>query len=256
MFLFGAGIMAATPLIDAYGNTITTATPAPFGVTQDVSLDFDFEQKPLYGAFQFPVAVGRGKGKVMGKVKQAKIYASLFNTMFFGQPTNQTAGFIGMFNDTVGALVPATPFQITPTVPLSGTWDSDEGVAFGVLDTVVPMTRVAASPATGQYAVTAGVYTFAAADTGLRVFINFRYTASVTGSSKVTVANLLMGYAPSLQLDLSVSYAGKSFTIRLPGALPSKWTWNFKNDDWVIPEYDFECFTDSLGNIAYYSMSQ
>jgi hypothetical protein len=255
MFLFGAGVMCATPLIDAYGNTISNPTPAPFGVSQDVSLDFDFEAKPLYGANQFPVAVGRGKGKVSGKVKQAKIYASLFNTMFFGQPTNQTAGFFSIYNDTVGALIPTTPFQITPSVPSSGTWDSDLGVAFGVLDTQVPMTRVASSPATGQYSVSAGVYTFAAADVGVRVFINYRYTATVTGAQKVTVANLLMGYAPTVQLDLSVSYAGKVFTIRLPNALPSKWTWAFKNDDWTIPDYDFECFTDSLGNIAYYSMT-
>jgi hypothetical protein len=256
MFLFGAGIMAATPLIDSYGNAITTPTPAPFGVTQDVTLDFDFEQKPLYGASQFPVAVGRGKGKVMGKCKQAKIYASLFNTMFFGQPTNQTTGFFSIFQDTVGTAIPGTPYTITPTVPLSGTWDADEGVAMGVLDTKVPMTRVTGTPTTGQYAVAAGVYTFAAADTTKVVYINFRYTATVTGSQKVTVANLLMGYAPSLQLDLNVTYAGKSFCIRLPGALPSKWGWTFKNDDWTIPEFDFECFADGNGNIAYYSMTE
>jgi hypothetical protein len=256
MKLFGAGIMAATPLIDAFGNTISNPTPAPFGIMENVSLGFEFEQKPLYGAFQFPVAVGRGKGKVTGKVKQAKIYATLFNTMFFGQPTNQTAGFFAMFNDTTGTAIPTTPYQITPTVPLSGTWDTDEGVAFGVLDQAVPLVRVASSPSTGQYAVSAGVYTFAAADTGKTVYINYRYTASVTGASKVTVNSLLMGYAPTLQLDLSVSYAGKYFTIRLPNALPSKWTWDFKNDDWTIPEYDFECFADGSGNIAYYAMTE
>lgn len=259
MKLFGAGIMCALPLTDALGNAIAVPTPAPFGILQDVTLDFEFEQKPLYGANQFPVAVGRGKGKVMGKAKEAKIYATLFNSMFFGQPANQSAGFFAIWNDTTGTAIPGTPWQITPTPPNTGVWDTDLGVSFGSQDQVVPLIRVAAGPTAGQYSVAAGVYTFAAADTTKLAFINYRYTntgAQVVGSQKVTVASLLMGYAPTLQIDLSVSYGGKYFTIRLPNSLPNKWMWNFKNDDWTIPEFDFECFTDSNNNVAYYSMSE
>jgi hypothetical protein len=251
MYLFGAGVLSAVPLSDANGAAIANPTPSPFGVLQDVTIDFDFEAKPLYGANQFPVAVGRGKGKVGGKSKQAKIFASLFNSCFWGQTL--TAGFFTIYDDLVGALIPTTPFTITPTVPSSGTWDTDLGVTNA---TGQPMVRVASAPATGQYSVAAGVYTFAAADVGLRVFTRYRYTASVTGAQKSSVSNVLMGYAPTLQIDMAVSYSGKSMSFRFPNALPSKFAFNFKNDDWTIPDFDFECFADASNNICYYSASE
>lgn len=252
MKLFGAGVLAATELYDANGSAVSVPTPAPFGILQDVSLDFDFEEKLLYGARQFPEAIGRGKGKISGKAKFARIYAALFNNAFFGQTL--TSGFFATYNDSTGTAIPATPFQITPTVPSSGTWESDQGVvdSNGRL-----MTRVASSPTAGQYAVTAGVYTFASADnvSGLLAFINYRYTATVTGAQKSSVANLLMGYAPIIQVDLSVSYGGKFMSVRLPNCLPSKMSWQFKNDDFTIPDFDFGAFADGSNNICYYAMS-
>lgn len=252
MYLFGAGVLCAIPLQDANGATIAVPTPTPFGVLQDVTLDWEFEHKPLYGALQFPVAMGRGKGKLMGKAKAAKIYAAMLNSLFFGQTL--TSGLFASYTDSTGTAVPTTPFQITPTVPSSGTWLADEGVIAAA--TGLQLTRVASAPATGQYAVTAGVYTFAAADTAKVMFINYSYTATVAGSQKSTVANLLMGYAPVVQIDLTVSYAGKLLSVRMPNSIPSKMAWNFKNDDWTIPDFNWECFADSTNNIAYYSVSE
>jgi hypothetical protein len=119
------------------------------------------------------------------------------------------------------------------------------------------MKHVSGTPATGEYSVSAGVYTFASADnvSGLTVFINYRYTATVTGAQKSTIANLPMGYSPSVQIDLSVSYAGKFLSWRLPNAISPKMSFQFKNNDWTIPDYNFDCFSDSLNNIAYYSLS-
>lgn len=255
MKLFGAGVLAAVPILDAFGNAIANPTPSQFGILQDVAVDFEFENKPLYGASQFPVAVGRGKGKVTGKAKEALIYASLFNNAFFGQPAAQTSGFFAVFTATTAVLIPTTPFIITVTPPSAGTWDTDLGVTD---NNGRIFTRVASAPATGQYSVAAGAYTFASADnvSALSVFINYRYTATVTGAQKVSVGNLLMGYAPQLQIDLSVSYSGKSMTIRMPNALPQKFSWAFKNDDWTIPEFNWDCFADNSNNIAYYSMSE
>ncbi len=68
--------------------------------------------------------------------------------------------------------IPATPFQITATQPW-GNWGSDQGVTFAA--TGVALTQVASGPTAGQYAVAAGVYTFAAADVGKAVLISYGY---------------------------------------------------------------------------------
>src|SRR5581483_11374955 len=97
----------------------------------------------------------------------------LLSALGTGQTTS--TGITALYDDATGAAIPATPYQITPTVPSSGTWLAD----LGVVDiNGNPYTRVASAPATGQYSVAAGVYTFAAADTGKTVYINFRYTVS------------------------------------------------------------------------------
>ena len=66
--VFGAGVLYATQLTDASGNALAAnvTSPVKFGVLQEVSLDVSFDTKMLYGNQQFPIAVGRGKGKVSG----------------------------------------------------------------------------------------------------------------------------------------------------------------------------------------------
>lgn len=66
--------------------------------------------------------------------------------------------------------IPATPFQVTTDF----TWIADTGVTFAL--TGMPLVKVTGTPTAGQYAVDdAGVYTFAAADTGLGVLITYSY---------------------------------------------------------------------------------
>jgi hypothetical protein len=66
--------------------------------------------------------------------------------------------------------IPATPFQIAPTE--GGQWIADEGVTIAG----VAATKVADSPATGQYSVdVSGLYTFADADTGKEAVITYDY---------------------------------------------------------------------------------
>lgn len=250
-YVFGAGILWGTPLSDSAGNAISNPSPIQFGVLQDVSLDISFENKLLHGSNQFPVAVGRGKGKVSGKAKNAQINGALWNSLFFGQTLNP--GILGDVYDTAGATIPGTPYQITPTVPSSGTWSADLGVRNAI---GLPMTRVASSPATGQYSVAAGVYTFAAADTGLKVFISYQYTASSTSAKNSTVVNQPMGYAPAFRCDLLLPYAGKQLVLTLPQCISTKLSLATKQDDFSMPEFDFEAFADSSGNVLTYGMSE
>lgn len=248
---FGSGILVGTAVTDASGAAITAPTPVQFGALQDASVDFSFDIKELFGQYQFPIAVGRGKGKISGKAKVAQVNGIMINSLLFGQTL--TSGTLAEVIDTVGVAIPATPFQITPTVPGSGTWSVD----LGVLDAnSKPMTKVVSGPVTGQYSVAAGVYTFAAADTGQIVRISYQYTATSTLAKKITVSNVLMGYAPTFRADLMIPYAGKQFVVTLPSCISSKFSMATKLDDFNIPEFDWSSFADAAGNVAYIGLSE
>jgi hypothetical protein len=260
-YLFGAGTLWGTPLTDANGNAIATPSPVNFGALQNISLDISFDTKMLYGGQQFPLAVGRGKGKVSGKASAAKINGLLWNSIVFGQTLNNS-GRADVF-DTTGKAIPSSPFTITVSntasdathvqIPNSGTLD----VILGVRDqNNNPMTQVASGPTTGQYSVAGGVITFAAADTGQTVFIDYAYTYTSTVAKSGTVQNVLMGYAPSFQVDLYVPYAGKQLMVRLPNCISTKLSIATKLDDFTEPEFDFEAFADSLGRVLIYGTSE
>lgn len=245
MIVFGVGTLFGIPLTDATGTAIANPTPQQFGVLQEAQGDLSFDEKTLYGAYQMPVAFGRGKGKLTFKAKAADINAQTFGQLFFG--VSPTAGIDSVVTDLPGT-IPTTPYQITPTVPSSGTWVRDLGVKYSA--TNIPLTRVASAPATGQYSVAAGVYTFAAADTTLGVLISFDYTASSTTQFKIPFANQLMGYAPSFMCELSLPFNGKQMTIRLNNCVSSKLTLPFKNEDFSIQEFDFMALADAANNIG------
>lgn len=250
-YAFGSGTMYVTPIQDSTGTAITNPTPMKLMELQEGSFDFSGEEKLLYGQNSFPAAAGIAKRKLSVKVKNARVLAKAWNTLFFGQTV--AAGIIGIKTDTVGASIPTTPFQITPTVPGSGTWQADLGVlnANGV-----PMTRVASGPTTGQYAVAAGVYTFASADTGQTVYINFRYTATSATASKQSVMNQPMGYSPLFACDMHVSYQGKETYFGLPACMASKFSLAFKNDDFALPEFEFSGMDNGSGNVMNWSASE
>lgn len=250
-YVFGSGVLWGTPLTDSAGNAIANPTPVIFGVLQEASVDISFENKTLHGQNQFPVAVGRGKGKVSGKAKAAKINGAILNNIVFGQTV--TNGIQSAVYDTTGATIPATPFTITPTIPGSGTWLADLGVV-GPNGEV--FTKVASAPTANQYSVAAGVYTFAAADTGKKVFISFSYTGTSTTAPKSTVTNQLMGYAPTFKADLYMPYNGKSLLLSLPACISTKLTMATKLDDFMVPEFDFEAFADASGNVLSWATSE
>jgi hypothetical protein len=250
LYSFGAGAVFGTPLTDAFGNTLAAnvAAPTQFGVLQDVSIDISFDVKELFGQNQFPVAVGRGKGKLTGKAKFAQLNGYMLNSLFFGQTL--AAGAVLDQVDTAGSIVAAS---LTPTVPGGGTWTRDLGVQTSAR---VPLRRVVSAPATGQYSVSAGVYTFAAADVGNTVFINYQYTATSTVAQKSTISNIAMGYAPTFICDLYSPFGGKALTLTMNSCLATKLTFATKIDDFMISEFDFSCFADASGNVMSYGLSE
>lgn len=235
-FNFGVGSLWAAR------TDIANPTPAQFGTLQDISVDFDFTSKPLMGQYQIAVAVARGGMKVDLKAKSATINSGIFNQSFFGQ-TQTVGGRTTSLNESWA--IPTTPYQVTVTN--SATFTTDLGVVYNA--TGVRLTRVASSPATGQYSVSAGVYTFAAADTTLTVLISYAYTTS-TGSQLITITNQLMGSAPTFQVNLTNTYASKLLALQLNACISTKLSLPFKNEDWTISEIDISAFTDATNTLG------
>lgn len=251
MKIFGSGDLIGTAITDAFGNSIATPTPIKFGILQNVSMDISFDIKELYGQGQFPVAIGRGKGKIASKAAFAQLNGLTMNNLFFGQTL--AAGLINDLIDVTGAVIPSSPNTVTPTIPGSGTWAND----LGVLNSIgVPLRRVVSGPTTGQYSVVAGVYTFASADAGSTVYISFQYTATSTVAQQSTVKNVPMGYAPFFRADLRMQYAGQSLVFTCPMATATKLSIATKLDDFAMPDFEFSVFADPLGNVMTYGLAE
>ena len=84
-YIFGAGVAWATPLTDAYGNTVTNGTPLQLCVAQEITQEDSFETKKLYGQNQFPVDAGRGKGSLSVKAKFAQVNGLTVSSLYYGQ---------------------------------------------------------------------------------------------------------------------------------------------------------------------------
>lgn len=242
-FSFGSGSLIGV-------NSAANSTPQQFGALQDVALDFSFSNKELRGRYQMPLTVARGAGKITGKAKTGNISAKMFNDLFFGAgiATGQTKTALGE-----AAAVPAAGGPYTISVVNSATFLEDLGVVNA--STGVPLAKVAAAPATGQYSVSAlGVYTFAAADTGVNVLIT--YTWTTTGGNTITIKNQLMGTAPTFGVTLVESYDGKQITIRLLKCTSSKLALATKLEDFAVPEFDFDVMANDAGIIGYISCEE
>lgn len=242
---FGVGILIAVSRTDALGVALAVPQAYRLGILQDVSTDFSFESKPLYGAGQLPVDQGRGKAKLAFSAKTADINATALAALHFG-----TAPVVGVKLPLLdwSATIPSTPFQVTPTIPGSGTWVADLGVTDAAGNN---FTRVASAPATGQYSVSAGVYTFAAADTGKAVLISSEYTAA-TGGIVVPMTNQLMGYSPSFSVILYNDSKGSKFGLKLTNCQSDKLSLPFKNEDFVIADFGFQALDDGTGSAGYW----
>lgn len=233
----------------AIRTDVTPNPTVPFGAIQEVSFDWSFEAKELYGQNQFPLAVARAKAKITGKAKLARINTGIYNDLFFGgtKATGQT-----IVNDQFSASIPTTPFTVTITPPNSGIFATDLGVQDGT--TGANLTKVASGPTAGQYSVAGAVYTFAAADTGKAIFINYSYTVA-TGLT-LSYSNQLMGSSPIFQIHWRDVYQGKNCYVKLVNCISTKFTLPMKLDDFMVPEMDFSAFADASNNVMTMSFDE
>ena len=241
---FGSGFTFGTR------TDVANSTPVPLGIMQDISIAFSGDLKPLYGGQQFPVAFARGKMKIEGKAKLARLNGRLFNDLFFGQAmsTGQVLTALG----EAGSVPAITTYTVTATN--GATFQNDLGVFYAA--TGLPVTKVASAPTLGQYSVnnTTGVYTFATADASAAVLLSYTYTAT-TGQT-ITITQASMGVVPSFQSLFTTSFGGKTLTLKLNACSSSKLNFATKQDDWTIPEVDFEAGADVTGTVGTLSLSE
>lgn len=229
---FGVGQMFYTP-------PGTNQTPVQVGTLKNVSLDISRDVKELMGANAFPEDVALGKGKISGKAKSGRIFGSMMAALIAGS-TIATGQKLAA-NNEIGT-VPTTPYQIT--VVNSATWVEDGGVYDYTAG--IWLSRVASAPATKQYSIAAGVYTFAAADTTHQVGIYYTYTA-VTGQT-VSLSNPLMGAATIFSLNVFNTYRGKQKGFKLWAVCFPKVSWDDKQDDYTEWDLEFQGFADMTTN--------
>jgi len=222
--------------------------PRQFGVLQDIQIDFDWTDKPLYGQLQFPVAVARGQGKITGKAKFAQILGLLYSDIFFG--LTPATGQFGVAQLEAAAVPATTPYTVT--VANAANYNDDLGVVYAA--TGKRFNRVTTPAAAGQYTVNfaTGVYTFSSADASAAVLISYTYGTTTSGS-KLTITNQLMGTTPTFKATFYSTYGGNGTALRLNACMADKLSLPTKVDDWTIHELDFSAFADASGTIGYLS---
>lgn len=260
---FGAGVLFATPLFDASGTAIAIPSPVQFGIVQDITIDDSAEIKELFGDKQYAVDIGRGKAKLMIKCKQAEINAALFNSLYYGQ--GLVRGYDAVHADPSGSVVPtgagATAVNIVVPNSGSGIFVADLGVQDGNGN---PYTRVATGPTGGQYSLVTGVnssgatYQFSDLDVGKTAFISYQYSnAALPATGQVmTVKNIPMGQVPVFAAQFFNSRNGHTQWRRFPQCVATKLSMDFKNDDFVIPDFEISCFADANNVVQQFAFTE
>ncbi len=235
---FGPGIAIVTR------TDVSNATPVNIGFAQGLSIDFSGSMKDLTGQNQYALDSARGAVKVSGKMTAATLSGEAWNTVFFGEQF--ATGGIAWAPDEQANIPGTTPF--TSPVANAGTFDQDLGVKFA--DSGLPLIKVAAgvTPTTGQYSVTGGTYTFAAADANRPILRTYSYTT--TGGRTLSINNHLLGYAPKFQLDYFTSRDNKPLIARYFQCQWSKIALASKLEDYILPEMDFSVLSNAAGNVA------
>jgi len=244
-YAFGAGRAYAIPL------GIAVPTPVQFRDLQSFSLDCKYENKTLYGSSTFPLAAVRGKGTAEVKLKNALVGQAAFSSLLIGTPA--AAGMVMIAGAEL--LLPASN---TASAANAATWVEDLGLTYA---NGMSLTRVVSAPTAGQYAVAAGVYTFAAGDVAAQagVYASYRYTVPNTGYTS-TVANTEMGQSVQFALryfsQSNVQGALKSVVISLNACTMTDWKFDSKNDDFAVPDMSISAFADAGGIVGTISFSE
>ncbi len=236
--LAGLGAVTAIP---------SGANPTPLDLAFITSLKFDVNEEDveLDGDGLDVADSFTSKRTVEGEVEVSEWSAKLLTVVTSGV----TTGTGSKKGATHSAVVPASPYAIT--VPQSANWDTDLAVIN--LTDGKQMTRVASgnTPNTGEYKVTAGVYTFATADQGDTMFIRYRYAAAAAGVEAKVMAAAMGASANVVQLHMYNGTNGKDSGVYFPAARIPGLSAAFAKKEWVKTTLKFKARLSALNELFY-----
>lgn len=247
-YVFDAGTLWATP-IDAGNKTAqTNLTPIRIGNLRGISLETRNQVNAVrVGKYIHPVNAILAEGTIRGRAEIGIFDGRLLNQILFGAQAAAGARLISQ--DQAGTVPASAAYTITPTVPSSGTWQKDLGVI--VAATGVALTLTTGAPATGEYAVAAGIYTFNSAQASAAVAISYVY--SVAGGSTIDIPNLPGAIAPAFRLDLRTGYGDGQVTVTLNRVTTDRFTMPTALEKFSILELEFMAMADSTGAVGRFS---
>lgn len=248
MYQFGSGTAFVTPFGPA-----AAANPSPIQLQtlQESNIDISNSQKELMGKNQFAVAIARTTGKMECKFKFANLNIKGMNDLFFGGAV-QTGQEIGVPDFSSAITSHAAIISTTNGMPSGATFGRNLGVRNGLTGKQMTLVIASAEVAGISYSFSAGTYTFASGETATTASISFTYTVSTGFSS--TVQNLPMGTQPQLDVTLMnaqyVSADGSlNCLLRFPLMVSAKFSLPYKNEDFVITEFDCSAQADAQGRV-------
>ncbi len=245
---FGTGILTGIRT-----DTSGVNTPIQFGAFQGVAVEFGGDQKELYDVHQYPLDTARGKTKITGKAKVAKIYARMYNELFFAQTLSSGATkYAWNESATLGTGAASYTVANAGSTPLV-----DEGVFHASdLSQLIP---VSSAPGSGQYTFVAstGVYTFSTFEASLGILFN--YTYHVATGFTISGSNPLMGTTPRFQAVLSMNTrpVGTNQTVlKLFACTSTRLTFPTSIDDYSISDLDFSAYAADNGQVFEWSTAE
>jgi hypothetical protein len=244
--IFGIGALWGTR------SDVAGVGPDQFAVLQDNSVDFSFEVKELYSQLGYPIDIARGKGKVTGKSKVARVFANLYADIFFGETVTSNS------EDNVSENEVHTLATVSVAVSNATSFIADLGVYYNQPGNL-RFQFVTGAPAAGQYSTgTNGEYTFATADIGATVSISYVYTDS--SGKTITINNHFMGYTPTFvgtfyQQRATQGSSGQ-LTLRLNECVSSHLSIPSRIDDYAIQDFDFQAFSNFANVVGTISTSE
>ena len=245
-FVFGSGQLFAQP--EGFDNGATS--PVQVGALRGVSVEIGFNPKALHGGGHWPLAIGRGTGKVPCKAEFAQFTADGFNALFFGGPvptTGCTRTAVDEAQVIAGNAVAATH---------AGTFALDLGVT-AELPSGAIFTRVASAPGAQQYTCneSTGAYGFAPGTDGNAVRLSYLYSDTSNGR-QITIANRFIGHTPRFSAVLTETFNGKAMTLTLPHCVASRLGMSSKANDFMVPSFGFAAAADDSGLVGTLSVEE
>ena len=78
----------------------------------------------------------------------------------------------------------------------------------------------------------------------------------MAGAKSGVVSNLDMGYTPEFSVDLFRDYKGKFFGMEFFRCVSNKLAFSSKQDDYDLPEFEFQPMADDLGRVFKWTTSE